>query len=98
MHGYILTMMVGDEGDISNSLQFPDNLFGCKLGICLGREIVRRHEARCHFASDETAGLQIRGYGRAPMLNAGAGTASECAPPSCQGAAKGGCSGTSLEH
>jgi hypothetical protein len=29
------------------SLQFPDDFFGCKLGIRLGHGIIRRHEAGC---------------------------------------------------
>src|SRR5882762_5649461 len=48
-------------------LEFPDDFFRGKLGIRLGREIVRSDEAGCHSASDETAGLPIRSYGRAPI-------------------------------
>ena len=47
--------------------KFPDDFFGCKLGIRLGHRIIRRHEASCRLASDEKSGMRIRGYGRAPM-------------------------------
>jgi hypothetical protein len=49
------------------TLEFPDDFFGREFGFCLGRGIIRRHEAGCRLAPDESAGLSIRGYGRAPM-------------------------------
>src|ERR1700731_3081383 len=49
------------------SLQFPDNLFGFKLGVRLGRRIIRRHKAGSRPAPDEKSGMRIRGYSRAPM-------------------------------
>src|SRR3984893_9908997 len=49
------------------SLQFPDNLFGFKLGVRLGRRIIRRHKAGSRPAPDENTGMRIRGYSRAPV-------------------------------
>ena len=49
------------------TLEFPDDFFGREFGFRLGRGIIRRHEAGCRLAPDESAGLSIRGYGRAPM-------------------------------
>src|SRR5260370_20166822 len=49
------------------SLQFPDNLFGCKLGVRLGHRIIRRHKAGSRPALDEKPGMRIRGYSRAPV-------------------------------
>jgi hypothetical protein len=48
------------------TLHFPDHLLGCKLSVRFGRGIVRRHEASCRLASDDSAGLSNRGHGRAP--------------------------------
>src|ERR1700722_19583661 len=48
-------------------LKFPDDFFGREFGFRLGRKIIRGHEAGCRLAQDETAGLPIRGYGRAPI-------------------------------
>jgi len=47
--------------------EFPDDFFGREFGFRLGRGIIRRHETGCCLAPDESAGLSIRGYGRAPM-------------------------------
>jgi hypothetical protein len=49
------------------TLEFPDDFFGREFGFCLGRGIIRGHETGCRLAPDESAGLSIRGYGRAPM-------------------------------
>src|SRR5712664_2022848 len=48
-------------------LKFPDDFFGCKLGLRLGRVIIRRHEASCRLASDEKSGMRMRRYSRAPV-------------------------------
>src|SRR5260370_29261685 len=48
-------------------LKFPDDFFGCKLGLGLGLVIIRRHEAGGRLAPDEKSGMRIRGYGRSPM-------------------------------
>jgi hypothetical protein len=48
------------------TLQFPDHLLGCKLGVRFGLEIIRRHEASCRLASDEKSGMRMRRYSRAP--------------------------------
>src|ERR1700731_982812 len=48
-------------------LKFPDDFFGCKLGIRLGDVIIRRHEASCRLPPDEKSRMRIRGYSRAPV-------------------------------
>jgi hypothetical protein len=53
--------------DARHCLEFSDDFFGGKLGIRLGRKIIRGHDARYRLALDEGAGLPMRGYGRAPM-------------------------------
>jgi hypothetical protein len=47
--------MIGDENASATSLQFPDNLFGCKLGVKFGHGIIRRHGARYRLALNEGA-------------------------------------------
>src|SRR3982074_244981 len=47
---------------MKNDLQFPDNFFGCKLGVRLGRRIIRRHKAGSRPAPDEKSGMRIRDY------------------------------------
>src|SRR3979411_3086719 len=47
-------------------LEFPDDLFGCKLGIRLGGKIIRRHDAGDRPARNGSR-LSNRGYRRAPM-------------------------------
>src|ERR1700722_13571787 len=49
------------------ALEFPDHLFRSQFGFRLGPKIIRGHEARCRPAQDESAGLSIRGDGRAPL-------------------------------
>jgi hypothetical protein len=63
MHGCVRTKMIGAAG----CLKFPDDFFGCKFGIGLGRGIIRRHEARSRPAPDEEPGMRMRGYGCAPV-------------------------------
>jgi hypothetical protein len=48
-------------------LELPDDFFGGKFGVRLGREIIRRHETGRRLASDERGGLPNRGDGGAPM-------------------------------
>jgi hypothetical protein len=55
----------GDDG--RRRLELPDDLFGRKPGIRLGRKIVWGHDARYRLAEHEGAGWPMRGYGRAPM-------------------------------
>src|SRR5476649_1630489 len=48
------------------TLEFADDFFGGKFGVRLGREIIRRHDAECCSAQDESAGPPDRSHGRAP--------------------------------
>src|ERR1700674_5100859 len=49
------------------TLNFPDHLLGCKLGVRFGLEIVRRHDAGYRLALNERSWSSNWSYGRAPI-------------------------------
>src|ERR1700694_227742 len=49
------------------TLHFPDNPFGCKLGVRLGQGSIPRHDAGCRLAFNEGAWSPNRSHGRAPI-------------------------------
>jgi hypothetical protein len=52
---------------LSPTLQSPDQLFGCKIGIRFGLAVEWRHEAPYRFTRHNTAARALRGNGRAPV-------------------------------
>jgi hypothetical protein len=65
MRGFVPTMLIGEDGQ--HCLKFPDDFFGRQPGVGLGREIIRGHDTGYRLALDGSAGLPMRGYGRAPI-------------------------------
>jgi hypothetical protein len=59
--------IAGGNAGTHSGLQFPDHLFGCKLSVGLGSEIVRRHNAGHGLALNFGVRSSNGGYGRAPV-------------------------------
>ncbi len=57
--------MVSESSVISGS-KFSYELFGCELGFRLGREVIRRHDAKHRLATD-SPNPRLGKNGRAPV-------------------------------